>query len=675
VKLSLIELQGFRGAKNHLRIVPPPGLLVLTGRNGSGKSTICDAIEYGLTGTLTKYAGGSESGENTDEYLWWRGRAQAFDHFVTLGFKDGDHEFTVTRRPGGVEYSEVATSLEQRLCDLRLITRDPLGQLARTSLIRDESIAELSVDQEEFARFAFVRTALGADGLDEAVQRSKAINASVRKHVDAATDEYRRKRDEVAVLVAELAEARFAVFAQPDVMAAEAATRQLAELVGVDSAQLLPLARQKLAGWRRFSDALLRAAAEVDEVQAVLAAFLTGDMASKVGQLRNTRDASELAIRQNEESLQVQRSALQSTERVETMRVKLASLYEAGGAVGLRDGHCPLCRRPQREEDYRSALSELATEIGNAGVAAANLRARVAQQTLVLERQRLELSGIDAELAALENQRRTALEKLSLVGSQVGEPDANQLTSERLLARVRRGEERIEHLAGAIAVLEASAALEKVADIERRLNEAKRASDVFEQRMQLMERAAARAKGLLNGIRRAVSEVTEERLAALEPLLKDLYVRLKPHAEWTDLGYSVRGDLRKYLSLRVGDDINPRYTFSSGQRRAIGLAFLLAVHLSRPWCHLKSLILDDPVQHIDDFRSLYLVDVLSAIRKTGRQIICAAEDAALAELMCRRISLGQDGGRIVEMSYVPGEGATIARSASILPPKQRVLVD
>lgn len=128
----------------------------------------------------------------------------------------------------------------------------------------------------------------------------------------------------------------------------------------------------------------------------------------------------------------------------------------------------------------------------------------------------------------------------------------------------------------------------------------------------------------------------------------------------------MRGEVRKFLSLSVGDDVNPRFTFSSGQRRAIGLAFLLAVHLSRPWCRLRTLLLDDPVQHIDDFRSLYLVEVLGAIRKMGQQIVCAVEDEELAELICRRVRSGREGdGLLMCMAYRTGDGAVLESARPI----------
>ena len=169
-------------------------------------------------------------------------------------------------------------------------------------------------------------------------------------------------------------------------------------------------------------------------------------------------------------------------------------------------------------------------------------------------------------------------------------------------------------------------------------------------------------------IKRVSGELVDERLAELSPLLTELYARLKPHVDWPTVSYLMRGDVRRFLSLRVGDGLNPRFIFSNGQRRAAGLAFLLAVHLSRSWCNLNSLILDDPVQHIDDFRALHLVEVLSAIRQTGRQIICTIEDPDLAKLLCRRLrSVANEEGLLVTLEYRPEEGVSATEKRSILP--------
>jgi len=148
----------------------------------------------------------------------------------------------------------------------------------------------------------------------------------------------------------------------------------------------------------------------------------------------------------------------------------------------------------------------------------------------------------------------------------------------------------------------------------------------------------------------------DERLAMISPLLSELFLRLKPHGDWRDIEYRIRGDVRRFLSLAVGGDLNPQFVFSSGQRRITGLAFLLSVHLSRHWCSWRTLMLDDPVQHIDDYRALNLVEVLSAIRRDGRQIICAVEDSALAHVLCRRLGTydGQAGALLTLESGAQG---------------------
>lgn len=158
-------------------------------------------------------------------------------------------------------------------------------------------------------------------------------------------------------------------------------------------------------------------------------------------------------------------------------------------------------------------------------------------------------------------------------------------------------------------------------------------------------------------------------------MIEELYKRLRPHVEWTQIKYRLRGDVRRMLSFEVGEGLNPSFVFSSGQRRAAGLAFLLAVHLSRPWCNFESLVLDDPVQHVDDFRALNLTELLTSIRKEGRQILCCVEDEALGQLMCRRLRSGTEtDGRFIRMQYDCESGVTKAEDLEIGPSRQQILV-
>lgn len=151
-------------------------------------------------------------------------------------------------------------------------------------------------------------------------------------------------------------------------------------------------------------------------------------------------------------------------------------------------------------------------------------------------------------------------------------------------------------------------------------------------------------------------------------------MRLRPHVDWSEIDSDFGGKVRGSLNFLVGDGYNPQFLFSSGQRRAAGLAFLLAVHLARPWCNWRSLLLDDPVQHVDDYRALNLVEVLTAIRRTDRQVVVAVEDVALANVLCRRLrSARGGGGRHFGLRMSKTGSAEIAESQDIYPMPRLVL--
>ena len=176
------------------------------------------------------------------------------------------------------------------------------------------------------------------------------------------------------------------------------------------------------------------------------------------------------------------------------------------------------------------------------------------------------------------------------------------------------------------------------------------------------------ARAIKRAVRRVSGEIVDKRLAQISPLLNELYQRLRPHADWRTIEYSIRGDVRRFLSLKVGAGLNPQFVFSSGQRRAAGLAFLLSVHLARVWTRWRTLLLDDPAQHIDDFRALHLVEVLAAFRLDGRQIVCTIEDVALADLLCRRLlSTSDQFGRRYDID-LGSDGAAVVVAQAEIPP-------
>lgn len=88
------------------QIVPAPGLTLLVGTNGLGKSSFFDALEWGLTGEVRRfksYMGATDQGK----YLTRRG-AVAGSHFVGLGFSD---DTSIDRGPDTDPHSDEIVEL------------------------------------------------------------------------------------------------------------------------------------------------------------------------------------------------------------------------------------------------------------------------------------------------------------------------------------------------------------------------------------------------------------------------------------------------------------------------------------------------------------------------------------------------------------------------------------
>ena len=116
MKLAFIEIAGFRGFKDKTRFDLPAGFAVVTGRNGVGKSTVLDAVDFVLTGTINKYGVTGAKGGGLDEHIWWVGEGAPENQYVTVGFvDDSDERFVVTRsRERGLDVSN--ESIGRRLC-------------------------------------------------------------------------------------------------------------------------------------------------------------------------------------------------------------------------------------------------------------------------------------------------------------------------------------------------------------------------------------------------------------------------------------------------------------------------------------------------------------------------------------------------------------------------------
>ena len=679
MKIAQLEVSGFRVIRDRTEIWFPAGFAIIVGRNGAGKSTVCDAIEFALTGTITRHRSGSEKGENIDQYLWWRGADSPPKRYVSLTLVDeSGREYVITRRSDGKEPDSLH-AIRPLLCKQAIDPTKRLADVCATSIIRDELITELSVDMTEAERFEFVRGAVGSANLGSMESKLVDVQKDLERQSDTAEKEYERLRERVVLIVADVSRLKSESPVEKEIETIENRLRADLKLPSVEPTQLLAEARKVLTAHRlrvERAGQLLNRMQVRRQSKTAEADLATESEGARVQIELGAAEEQLKKLQQNANDLRIRVKTLETEANASS---SLAELHLHGSKLGLANGECPLCGSSVTEEEFRRHLHSI-----QAGLQGAAIRLAEAKNELTAadEAERKKSQSI-AELrisvrrleAALE-EARTLRGEIKSAASNLGIAlSADELDAVPIASWLDVERKKLTDLESSVVSFEAALQLSRVSDREKELEVVQKASRAAERKLEETRKAAARAKSAADTLKRMSGEIVDERLAAISPLLEELYARLRPHIDWPEISYLVRGDIRRLLSLRVGDGLNLRYMFSSGQRRAAGLAFLLAVSLSRPWCAFRSLVLDDPVQHIDDYRALHLAETLSAVRRSGSQVICTVEDSELAELLARRLrSTANDGGVVVEMEYKAQEGGKVLRERPIIPFPAEVLL-
>ena len=632
-----------------------------------------------LTGQISKYAVESADRENVSDYYWWRGSGRPESHFVRVGFADdGSEPFVVTRTLED-QADKSVDEIVHALCTGDT-PEDPITQLIKTSVLRDEWIAAQSLDLKETERFDLVRAAFGAVENSEYSAKAKEIVKVAEDRVKSADSAYERTKSELSRSLVDFSQASELAIQSTDVEAAVAALRSILNPSSNDeipelrnaAVQLLPTIRAKRL-------ALEQASVDAGEVEQLRAEYESPEALDRRSELAAQKRGADRAFDERKLAFEEAQRKLEVEEAASGVAASLSALLEHGEHVGLHEEHCPLCASARTLEEFEAGLQRLRARIGTLASGISEARA-VAREALVIMNEAEEVvSSLDLEISEATSLQTTIKEKELALRSFFEENDLpieHINDPERLSTLADLERNRVVEAERALNALDTSRAVNRLNTLNARVTDFRGMVDQAADELEACQTALAQAKALHKNVRRSASEIVDERLALVSPLLDELYQRLRPHTDWRRIEYSIRGDVRRFLSLKVGNELNPQFVFSSGQRRAAGIAFLLSVHLARSWSNWQTLVLDDPVQHVDDFRALHLVEVLSAIRQGGRQIVCAVEDEALAQLICRRLPRSEDepgihykididsesSGSVIEAAPVPNMPNSVLRN-------------
>lgn len=554
MKLDYVEVCGFRGFRDKVRINFGGGFTVITGRNGVGKSTLCDAVEFAITGLIEKYTVEKAAKESLADYLWWRGSGIPKAYYVTASFTRDDGEpFTITRtRESGADRSP--EEIHAALCS-GPAPDDALRQLTRTSIIRDEWIAALSLDLSETERFDLVRSALGAlEGSDAAAKAKEVVTAADATHTrnEAA---YETARTRLGERLTQHSEIQATLSRSGDVSTALTVIGAAVPDAPTELVARLEAARAALANGRARTARIAEAIEDGRELHTLQQTYNAADAVAvrenAVTELNAAKQAKDIAL----EAVTAAETLLAREEEADAVAASLAMLVEHGERLGVHDEHCPLCAAHRTSEEFAAGLAAARRRISNLSSGVQDARRTLAaaadearEAFTAFARAEADVAAHQAEeanLRAAEQALGAFFERWGIDRRFLNDPNAleSHLEAER---------DRLINLERALLVLEASQSVSRMASIEKNIEGLREELDKLADVVSQSQAAVSHAREIERSVKRVSAEIIDERLAQISPLLNELYQRLRPHADWRTIDYSIRGDIKRFLSLKVG---------------------------------------------------------------------------------------------------------------------------
>jgi energy-coupling factor transporter ATP-binding protein EcfA2 len=617
--LRSVTVNGFRGIgpSATLTVAPGPGLTLVVGRNGSGKSSFAEALEVLLTGTLKRIAGATQAVKDGWPSLHAPGPTQITAEFLI----EGKGQSVVGR-----DWPENCVDITQSAARLQIVgqKREPLSALGwdagLTAYRPFLSYAEL---EAFFGRPSELHDLLASVlGLDDLTAADARLNAARKKREDALT----AVKKQLGPL-----RARLESLANHDQRAGQC----LAALAGATPA--------------KWDISAARATA-------------TGGGAAEDGRLGVLRRITQLApppeaeVEQAVASLQTSAGALREVAGTDSARARdLVRLLDCalGHYTEHGDGDCPVCGNPgvltsrwQLEtSQHRARLSEQAA---TAEAAVSQARTAVSRALTLVQPQPTILSppeqadGQDAEgdhgipdLAPA----RAAWQRWASPPQQGKEGTDDLAADNTPTADALTG--LAEHLASSFPVL-ASAVADLIAaaskDLARRDDQwSPVAADVAAwcgaaEEAIVGSQPVAAIKQARKWLADSNDALREERLAPLAGQSRSIWSQLRQESSVSLDAFRLSGvNTSRRLDLGVSVDGEPGTalgTMSQGEINALALSVFLP-RATMPESPFGFLVIDDPVQAMDPAKVDGLARVLAKVA-VDRQVIVFTHDNRLA---------------------------------------------
>ena len=654
-------------------------MVLLYGKNGTGKTSTLDAIELAATGRIRRFAKFDSQAVTlslinaqspfmpaTIKLTATNGQLQSGEVHIASGSNDTVRTLLSGREVAVFDSTSYLTQTEIR----RIVTLDSasLGQLVR-SLIGDEMIDT-------------VIEALASANINRQNRTYQALKAQFRQYEEA-----------VAKISTEL-ETRERLFksVQPAANALPGWTGDIRALASamdltIEAPKELATAEQVLRQVNDNIQSEFRAALSTKSTaeenirlceQLEVDQKTVDSLNEQLKSLDTIITASQQEIRRLESEISVQ------TEKVEVSRHrlnendilrKLLDTVLTSNTL-IKDDICPVCDRPfpnlkAHVEAKRSKLSATANQWTRDHQELEDVLRRLqkAEQTAGIQlfentRQR---DGVKQKLSSIEKTRQALLQRIStsqgdiaiVLKTEIERRDAAAARIDRLTELSKKAAELLGALSS--AVIQQSDTLQSVETLRKRKSSQERQLEVARAKKEQLESFIDNVQNLRKNLEEHAEEILRAfTLVDAQRVFSDLFGRLARNpffqvgfTEARVLNHKPRVD---WKALRGDHTYHGELIFSQGELNASALSLFLAL-ASICQNHLRVLILDDPIQSMDEVHIEELGEVLKAFKdELGWQILVSLHDEAAFKYFRRQLTPSAQGQSIISFTLDRSEG-------------------
>ena len=684
-----IELEGFRGFNHRQRIELDASAVIVVGPNGTGKTSFFDGVQWLLLGSLERLER-------------WRVRKND-EHIVNL-YRGSDParveaELDIRgsrvrlRRQGRydsglLEWHGEGGSLHGEEAEIRLaraLTSRPgqdVRRLLMSSALLQQDVVREVLEDKPAERYQHLAGLLGLDELS-------VFESEVKKRADRLTDAGKLARSTLATaedrtehLVARVDALEKDLRLADDVQAVrKEIVARLENLKAIRLASPPPTSAVAAfvqstaqASGQRLAD-LLHKGRELQQRESTLTAPPPDD----IERLEKEAAAAAQSVEEAEREADAAETRLAEATARSSQLTGLALQ-----ALDLLGDACPVCGQPIEEHDVRHRLQqriegEADEDIGELVEAREQADAQVTRAKAELLRHHEHLAPLaSAREQAEQHARETREWNDQAAGFALPEDMALGLVE---LGAIQAGDlEAIERAVGALRVVwsaagdlvsvlrsdsgdarltEARADARRAQEAVTPLREMARLSSEQEEKGRLLQRAATRA----------VTAVTQRRFKRLLPTVQDIYSRLDPHPSLTTLDFELDVYRQRGIATPIVKDLagsvdgDPLLVFSSSQANVAALSYFLALGWAAGRDALPFVLLDDPLQSMDDVNALGFADLCRHIRRQ-RQLVVSTHERRLGSLLQRKLAPRIQGERtrVIEFKAWTPDGPVIDQS-------------